>query len=81
MAKTNRGKQSKKPARQPQSTPPRNPIYLIVVGLLAAGWVIWRFESSQGLGVALLIGGGVFLAWAIFVVAITWSQRQGGDND
>jgi Flp pilus assembly protein TadB len=81
MAKgTNKNKQNKKPAKRPSSQPPRNPIYMVAIGLLAAAWIVWRFEPSQGLGVALLIGGGIFLAWLVFVLAFARSQRQGNDD-
>lgn len=82
MAKNAKTKQSKKPAKRPPapSQPPRNPVYMVVIGLLAAAWVVWRFEPTQGLGVALLIGGGVLLAWLVFVFAFARSQRQGNDD-
>lgn len=80
MAKKS-GKANKgKPAKRPASPPPRNPIYMVVIGLLAAAWVVWRFEPSQGLGPALLIGGLIFVAWLVFVLAVARSQRQGNDD-
>jgi hypothetical protein len=53
---------------------------MVAIGLLAAAWIVWRFEPSQGLGVALLIGGGIFLAWLVFVLAFARTQRQGNDD-
>jgi hypothetical protein len=80
MAKSKNNKKNKKPAKRPASTPPRNPIYMVVIGFLAAAWVVWRFEPSQGLGTALLIGGLIFVAWLVFVLAVARSQRQGNDD-
>lgn len=79
MAKNSNNVKKGKPAKR-QSAPPRNPIYMGVIGILAAAWIVWRLEPSQGLGVALLIGVLVGLAWLIFVVAFDRSQRQGDDD-
>jgi hypothetical membrane protein len=79
MAKNANKEKQGKPAKR-QSPPPRNPIYMGAIGILAAAWIVWRLEPSQGLGVALLIGVLVGLAWLIFVVAFNRSQRQGNDD-
>jgi hypothetical protein len=79
--KSKKAKQSKKSAQQPPSAPPRNPIYMGLLSLLLGGWIIWRLEPSVGLGQAIMWGVLAALAWAIFVLAFSWSQRRGGDND
>ena len=81
MAKsTNKEKKNKNSTKGQASPPPRNPIYLGVVGLLAAAWITWRLEPSQGLGTALAIGVAVGLAWLVFVVLMNRTQRQGNDD-
>jgi hypothetical protein len=78
--KSNRGKKSTDPSKKRSSPPPRNPIYMGAVGLLAAAWVAWRLESSQGLGIALLAGILVFGAWLVFVLLMNRSTGQGNDD-
>ena len=78
--KSNKGKNSKKQSKQQGSSPPRNPIYMAVVGLAAAAWVVWRLEPSQGLGIALLGGVLIFGAWLIFALAMNRANRQGNDD-
>jgi polyferredoxin len=57
----------------------RRPIwYLVLVGVLAAAWIVWRFEPSQGLQKALIFGGIAFLVWLVFVYL---SQRSGNQKD
>jgi hypothetical protein len=50
------------------------------LGVLLAAWIVWRLEPSQGLNKALLYGIVAGLAWGVFVLAFTWSQRR-GEND
>jgi hypothetical protein len=51
------------------------------LSLLLAAWIVWRLEPSQGLGMALLWGVLAGLAWGVFVLAFTWSQRRGENDD
>ena len=80
MAEDNKNTEDKKPAKRPASSPPRTPIYMGVIGLLAAAWVAWRLEPTQGLGIALLAGALVFGAWLVFVLLMNRSQKQGNDD-
>ena len=80
MAKKSKKSKKGKPTRQ-QSQPPRNPVYMGLLSLLLAAWIVWRLEPSQGLGRALLWGVLAGLAWGVFVLAFTWSQRRGENDD
>ncbi len=52
----------------------RRPVwYLVLLGVLAVAWIVWRFEPSQGLQKALIIGGIAGLAWLVFIYL---SQRN-----
>ena len=81
MTKKSKNAKKGKPAGRPPSQPPRNPIYMGLLSLLLAAWIIWRLEPSLGLGKALMWGILAGLAWGVFVLAFTWTQRRGGDND
>jgi hypothetical protein len=70
----------KEPAKRPASSPPRNPIYMAAVGLLAGGWIIWRLEPSWGLGLAVLAGALIFGAWLVFVFLMNRSYKKGNDD-
>ncbi|HSG16781.1 MAG TPA: hypothetical protein VLE70_10740 [Anaerolineae bacterium] len=80
MAKKSNKAKKGKPAKRQASPPPRNPIYMAFLGVLLAAWIVWRLEPSQGLNKALLYGIVAGLAWGVFVLAFTWSQRR-GEND
>jgi succinate dehydrogenase hydrophobic anchor subunit len=81
MAKNANKKKKGKGSKPPASPPPRNPIYMGLLSLLLAAWIVWRLEPSQGFGKALLWGILAGLAWGVFVLAFTISQRRGGDNE
>ena len=79
--KSNKAKKGTPAKRPPPSSPPRNPIYMGLLSLLLAAWIVWRLEPSLGLGKALMWGILAGLAWGVFVLAVMWSQRRGGDSD
>jgi hypothetical protein len=81
MAKKSNKTKKGKPAKRQSSPPPRNPVYMGLLSLLLAAWIVWRLEPSQGLGMALLWGVLAGLAWGVFVLAFTWSQRRGENDD
>ena len=56
----------------------RSTWYMILVGFLAAAWIVWRLEPSQGLIKALIFGG---LAWLVWLVFTYFSQRSANQRD
>jgi hypothetical protein len=52
--------------------------YMVLIGVLAVAWIVWRLEPGQGLPKALLFGGIAGLVWLGFVYI---SQRGSNQKD
>ena len=80
---TKKSRQAKKAEDKPSTigkikSGQRSLWYLILVGVLAAAWIVWRLEPSQGLQKALLFGGIAGLVWLVFIY---FSQRSINQKD
>ncbi len=75
-------KRKKQPANQrPQGPGSRSYLYLGLIGLALAAWMVWRLQPTQGFERALLWGVVAGLAWAVFIFFYYMSQRSGGEKD
>lgn len=84
MAKKPR--QRKKGGKQPTNQRPQGPgtrsyLYLGLIGLALAAWMVWRLQPTQGIERALLWGAVAGLAWGVFIVFYYLSQRNSGEED
>lgn len=76
MAKKSGRKNKQKENQQTTPYRPRGMVYMILMGVVLAAWVTWRFEPSRGLGAAILIGLAFAAAWWIFVGAYWYSEYR-----
>ena len=80
MAKKS-GRKRQKDTKSQGGPGQRSNLYMGLLSLALALWIVWRLEPTQGLGKALLIGAIVGLAWVLFIVAYNVSQRRGSQKD
>lgn len=84
MAKKPRQRKSrkKKSTNQREQGPgTRSYLYLGLIGLALAAWMVWRLQPTQGLERALLWGVVAGLAWGVFIVLYYLSQRRSSEED
>ena len=84
MAKKPRQRKSrkKKSTNQREQGPgTRSYLYLGLIGLALAAWLVWRLQPTQGIERALLWGVVAGLAWGVFIVFYYLSQRKSSEED
>lgn len=84
MAKKPRQRKSrnKQPTNKRKQGPgTRSYLYLGLIGLALAAWMVWRLQPTQGIERALLWGAGAGLAWGVFIVLYYLSQRKSNEED
>ena len=75
-------KRKKQPANQRSQGPgSRSYLYLGLIGLALAAWMVWRLQPTQGFERALLWGVVAGLAWGVFIFFYYMSQRSSGEKD
>lgn len=81
--KPGRARKKKKQPTNQQSQGPgsRSYLYLGLIGLALAAWMVWRLQPTQGLERALIWGVVAGLAWGVFIVFYYLSQRSSGEKD
>ena len=76
-----KGQKETNPKEQTGARGQRSTVYMALIGVALAAWIVWRLQPTQGIETALLWGAVAGLAWAVFIVGSYILQRRGNQED